>query len=221
MIPGVKLIVLGKQGAGKGTQCSRLARHYVVQHISTGDMFRMATASGSEFGKRLNEYMSKGDLVPDEVVLGVVKERLEQRDVQERGFLLDGFPRTAAQAEGLTKLLYPDELELAIDLELPTEEALRRLASRLVCESCNAIYSDSAPPQEDHICDVCGGNVTRRADDNEAAIRHRLELYEEQTEPLISYYLERDKLVTVDAVGSPDEVTARLIRAIDRRRGRL
>ena len=221
MIPGVKLIVLGKQGAGKGTQCSRLARHYVVQHISTGDMFRMAKASGTEFGRKLDEYMSKGLLVPDDVVLGVVKERLAQRDVQERGFILDGFPRTVHQADGLTKILEPDELELAIDLELPTELAMERLATRLVCESCNAIYSDAAPPAVDHVCDNCGGEVSRRNDDNEDAIRQRLALYEKETEPLISFYLERDKLVTVDAVGSPDEVTARRVRAIDRRRGRL
>lgn len=219
MIPGARLIILGKQGAGKGTQSVRLARHYVVPHISTGDIFRTAERSGSEFGMQLAMYMSAGSLVPDEVVLGVIKERLEQHDTLHRGFILDGFPRTAAQAEGLSKLLSPEDIDLAVDLEIPTELAHTRLISRRVCQTCGTNYSLETPPKQAWTCDVCGGHVERRSDDNEDAIRERLHRYEVDTEPLIAWYLERDKLVQVDAVGSPDEVTARLVRSIDRRRG--
>lgn len=219
MVPGARLIIFGKQGAGKGTQSVRLARHYVVPHISTGDMFRAAQRAGTEFGRQLAEYMSAGQLVPDEVVLGVVKERLEQHDTLHRGFILDGFPRTAAQAEGLSKLLAPEDIDVAVDLEIPTEIAHDRLISRRVCQSCGTNYSVETPPKVDWTCDVCGGTVERRADDNEQAIVERLRLYEMDTAPLIAWYLERDKLVQVDAVGTPDEVTGRLIRSIDRRRG--
>lgn len=218
MVPGARLVILGKQGAGKGTQCVRLARHYVVPHISTGDMFRAAEKSGSEFGRKLAEYMNAGELIPDEVVLGVVRERLEQDDTSRRGFILDGFPRTVRQAEELSRMLHPRDLDLALDLEVDTDVVLARLASRRVCEDCGTNYSTASPPRVDWTCDVCGGEVVQREDDTEEAIRRRLKLYEEQTEPLISWYLERDILVAVDGMGHPDEVTRRLVRAIDARR---
>jgi adenylate kinase len=218
VVPGVRLVILGKQGAGKGTQCTRLSHHYVVPHISTGEMFRAAARAGTEFGKRAREYMEAGELIPDEVVVGVVKERLEQDDTKARGFVLDGFPRTAQQAEALAELLAPDDIDLAIDLEVPTSVVLRRLAGRRVCMDCGTNYSVDAPPKVDWTCDACGGEVVQREDDTEAAIRRRLDLYERQTAPLISWYLERDKLVTVNGVGHPDEVMSRLIRAIDHRR---
>jgi adenylate kinase len=212
------LVILGKQGAGKGTQCSRLARHYVVPHISTGDMFRAAVRQGTEFGKKAKEYMDAGELVPDEVVIGVVGERLEQDDTANRGFILDGFPRNVHQAEALDELLAPIGLDLSIDLEVPTRIVLTRLASRRVCTTCGTNYSTDAPPSEDWTCDVCGGEVIQREDDTETAIARRLRIYEDETEPVLSWYLERDKLTTVDGTGTPDQVTARLIRAIDRRR---
>ena len=219
MVPGARLVILGKQGAGKGTQCSRLARHYVVPHISTGDMFRAAVRQGTEFGRKAKEYMDAGELVPDEVVIGVVGERLEQDDTANRGFILDGFPRNVKQAEALDALLAPVGLDLAIDLEVPTAIVLRRLASRRVCTTCGTNYSvDSPPVGEDGSCDVCGGEVIQREDDTETAIARRLRIYEDETEPVLSWYLERDKLTTVDGTGSPDQVTARLVRAIDRRR---
>lgn len=210
-------MVLGKQGAGKGTQCVRLARHYAVPHISTGDMFRAAVKSGSEFGRKAFEFMESGELVPDEVVIGVVRERASQDDARLRGFVLDGFPRTVNQAEALDKILAPEGVELVVDLEVPTEVVLKRLASRRVCIDCGTNYSMEKPPTDDWTCDVCGGKVVQRQDDTESAIRRRLELYEEQTAPLIAWYLTRDKLVTVDGVGEPDRVTSRLIGAIDRR----
>lgn len=218
MVPGVRLLILGKQGAGKGTQCVRVARHYVVPHISTGDMFRAAGRMGTEFGARAKEYMDAGELVPDEVVIGVVRERMNQDDTANRGFILDGFPRTTHQADALFDMLQPRGIDLAIDLELPTDAALRRLASRRVCQVCGTNYSTEVRPKHDWTCDNCGGEVVQREDDREDAIRRRLEIYERQTEPLIAWYLSRDKLVTIDAVGHPDEVFRRLVRAVDRRR---
>jgi adenylate kinase len=217
VVPGTRLVVLGKQGAGKGTQCVRLARHYAVPHISTGDMFRVAVKSGSEFGRKAFEFMESGELVPDDVVIGVVKERLSQDDARLRGFVLDGFPRTVNQAEALDRILAPNGVELVVDLEVATEVVLKRLASRRVCIDCGTNYSTEKPPTENWTCDVCGGKVVLRQDDTVGAIRRRLELYEEQTAPLIAWYLTKDKLVTVDGVGEPDRVTSRLIGAIDRR----
>ena len=217
MLPGPRLAILGKQGAGKGTQCVRLARHYVIPHISSGDMFRAELRSGSEAGQRLNEFMAAGNLIPDDVVNDIMKHRLEQDGTKDKGFLLDGFPRTTNQAEALFKLLAPDELDMAIDLQAPTDVVLTRLAGRRVCQDCGANYSVDHPPKVDWTCDVCGGEVIQRADDTEDAIKRRLSLYEKETEPLIAWYLSRDKLVTVDGLGDQDTVTRRLIRAIDRR----
>ena len=212
-------MILGKQGAGKGTQCARLARHYVVPHISTGDMLRAAARSHSEFGRKAKEYMDAGDLVPDEVMIGLVQERLDYDDTSARGFILDGFPRTDGQAEALANFLADDRpLDLAIDIELPTESALERLASRRVCDVCGAIYSSAQPPHLNWTCDFCGGEVVQREDDQPEAIKRRLDLYEEQTSPLIAWYLERDHLVTIDGLGHPDEVFRRMVRAIDSRR---
>lgn len=220
MIPGARLVVLGKQGAGKGTQCVRLARHYVVPHISTGDMFRAAVKGGTEFGRKAKEYMDAGELVPDDVVIGVVRERLDQDDTKERGFCLDGFPRTVVQAEALETLLAPRGLDLVLDLEVPTEVVLRRLASRRVCQDCGSNYSVDNPPRSAWTCDSCGGEVVVREDDNVGAIKRRLDLYEKETAPLIAWYMKVDKLVAVDGIGTPDEVTHRLVRAIDARRAR-
>jgi adenylate kinase len=220
VIPGARLVILGKQGAGKGTQCVRLARHYVVPHISTGDMFRAAVKSGTEFGQRAKQYMDAGELIPDEVVVGVVRERLDQDDTLHRGFILDGFPRTVQQAEALTVMLAPQDIDMAIDLDVDTDIVLRRLASRRVCSTCGANYSTESPPKYDSTCDTCGGEVVQRDDDKEDAIARRLKLYEDETAPLIEWYLERDKLVVIDGSGSPDRVTDRLVGAIDRRRER-
>jgi adenylate kinase len=181
-------------------------------------MFRAAVKSRSEFGVRAQQYMEAGELIPDEVVIGVVRERLDQDDTKMRGFILDGFPRTAHQAEALAKLLVPGDLDMAVDLEVPTEIVLKRLAARRVCSDCGTNYSTDSPPKENWTCDVCGGEVVQRPDDTEASIRRRLALYESETEPLIAWYLGRDQLVTVDGMGKHDDVTGRLVRAIDTRR---
>ncbi|MST34009.1 adenylate kinase, partial [Acidimicrobiaceae bacterium USS-CC1] len=198
MNPGARLLILGKQGAGKGTQALRLSRHYVVPHISTGDTFRQAVRSGSEFGQKARQYLDAGDLVPDEIVIGMVRERLTRSDTSHRGFVLDGFPRTVAQADALAKMLNPHGLDLALDLEIDTASVLTRLASRRVCVDCGANYSViDNPPRVPGLCDVCGGEVVQRDDDTEAAIRRRLELYEQETAPLIAWYEERDLLTRV------------------------
>lgn len=220
MVPSVRLVLLGKQGAGKGTQCVRLSRHYVVPHISTGDMLRAATKSGTDFGKKADEYMRAGELVPDEVMIEVVRHRLDQHDTKNRGFLLDGFPRTVAQAEALDETLAPRGLDLVLDLEVDTDVVLERLASRRVCSVCQSNYGIDKPPRYFSICDHCGGELFQRDDDTVDAIRRRLELYESATAPLIEWYLTRNKLAAVDGLGSPDRVTSRLVRAIDNRRFR-
>jgi adenylate kinase len=211
--------MMGRQGSGKGTQSVRLARHYVVPHISTGDILRASVKTGTEFGCRANKYMSAGKLVPDDVVIGMVQERLSETDTRKRGFILDGFPRTAAQAEALDAILEKLEmpLDLAINIEVPMEEAIRRLVSRRVCSSCGTIYSTASPPKYDWTCDVCSGEVEQRVDDTEDAIRTRLEAYESDTAPLIAWYLERDLFANIDGVGAPDVVLDRMTRAIDHR----
>jgi adenylate kinase len=212
-------VILGKQGAGKGTQCARLARHYVVPHISTGDMLRAAARSQTVFGEKAKQFMDAGELVPDEVMIGLVRERLDYEDTSARGFILDGFPRTREQAQALHEFLADDRpLDLAIDIELPTEAALKRLAARRVCDVCGAIYSADQPPHLNWTCDFCGGEVVQREDDQPDAIKRRLDLYEEQTAPLIAWYLERDHLVTIDGMGHPDQVFQRMVHAIDGRR---
>ncbi len=218
MVPGARLVILGKQGAGKGTQCARLARHFVAPHISTGDMLRAAARSQTEFGRQAQKFMDAGDLVPDEVMIGLVKERLDYDDTAFRGFILDGFPRTTTQAQSLADLLGDKPLELVVDIVLPTDEALARLASRRVCNVCGAIYSVERPPHVDWTCDHCGGEVVQREDDRPEAIRRRLDLYEQQTAPLIRWYRDRDILVSVDGLGRPDEVFRRIVGALEMRR---
>ncbi|MGH9093766.1 MAG: adenylate kinase [Acidimicrobiales bacterium] len=219
MNPGARLVILGKQGAGKGTQALRISRHYVVPHIATGDMFRSAVRSGSEFGQKAKQFLDDGDLVPDDVVVGVVRERLTHDDTTHRGFILDGFPRTVNQAEALAEILEPKGLDLVANLEVDTETDLSRLASRRVCVDCGANYSiTDNPPRVQGICDVCGGEVVQRDDDTEAAIRRRLELYEQETAPLISWYEERGLLASIVATGAPDEVTDRLVGEVDHRK---
>ena len=216
MVPGARLVILGKQGAGKGTQCVSLSRHYVIAHISTGEIFRAAAKSGTEFGRKAKEFMDAGELVPDEVVNGLVRERLTKDDTK-RGFLLDGYPRNVHQAETLDSMLHPRGIDLVIDIEVATEVVLKRLAGRRVCVDCGTNYSLDVPHDEDWSCDRCGGKVIQREDDTEYAIKRRLRLYEEQTEPLIAWYMGRDKLVSIDGVGTAERVTARIVQAIDAR----
>ncbi len=220
MARGTRLVILGKQGAGKGTQAGRLARQFGVPRVSTGDMFRSAVKSGSQWGQKAASYMDSGELVPDDVVIGMVEERLARDDAEDGGFVLDGFPRSVAQAEALDEILEDHAVDLVISLDVPTEVVLRRLAGRRVCENCEANYGIDAPPDQNWTCDRCGGKVIQREDDTEAAISRRLELYEQQTAPLIAWYLSTDRLASVDGEGAPDIVTGRILRAIENRLGK-
>lgn len=214
---GVRLVVLGRQGAGKGTQCVRLSRHYVVPHISTGDMLRAAVKAETELGRKAGELMAAGDLVPDDIMVGIVEERLADDDTSRRGYILDGFPRTVAQADALAQITAARPLDIVVDLDVPTEIVLERLASRRVCVDCGANYSlENLPRYGD--CDNCGGEVVQRQDDTPAAIKHRLDEYEHKTAPLIEWYSDRDLLVVIDGQGPLDEVTKRVTAAIDARR---
>jgi adenylate kinase len=218
VVPGARLVVLGKQGAGKGTQCVRLSHHYVVPHVSTGDMLRAAVKQGTAIGLKAKDQMDRGELLGDELIMDMVEERLQESDVRARGFVLDGCPRTVAQAERLAEILAPFDLDLAIDIEIHTSQVLRRLAARRVCMDCGANYSLSAPPLINWTCDVCGGEVVQREDDTEEAISRRLELYEYQTAPLIDWYKFRNQLQSVPGTGSPDAVTRRMVKVIEDRR---
>jgi len=210
--------VLGKQGAGKGTQCVRLSHHYVVPHISTGDMLRMAVKGGSDLGMKVKETMDSGELLGDDLIMEMVAERLAEPDARARGFILDGCPRTTRQAEVLAGLMAPGDIDLTVDIEVPTTQVTKRLAGRRVCVDCGSNYSVSAPPRMNWTCDVCGGEVVQREDDTEDAIRRRLQLYEWQTTPLISWYEDRGQLAKVSGVGSPDAVLRRIIRVVEDRR---
>jgi len=183
-----------------------------------GDMLRAMHKSGSDLSQRLAKFMRAGELVPDDVVIAVVDHRLDQDDTRHGGFIVDGFPRTAAQAEGLSSLLAPDDIDLCIDLEVDPAVVLGRLSKRRVCEECSTIYSVDRPPRMDWTCNVCGGDVVQREDDTEEAISRRLELYEQETAPLIAWYRERERLVVVSGSGSTDTVTTRLVRAINHHR---
>lgn len=217
MTSGVRLVVLGRQGAGKGTQAVRLSRHYVVPHISTGDMLRAAVRAGSDLGRQAGKIMAAGDLVPDDLMVGIVEERLGHDDTR-RGYILDGFPRTVEQAEALAEITAARPLDLVIDLEVVTDVVVARLASRRVCEDCGTNYSSDQPPRYDMRCDNCGGNVIQREDDTPEAIKHRLDAYEAKTAPLIEWYKDRSMLEVVDGLGPVDVVTKRLIDVIEARR---
>jgi len=217
MSAGVRLVILGKQGAGKGTQCVQLSRHYVVPHISTGDMFRAAMKSGTQMGLLARTFVDDGQLVPDEVVIGIIAERLSDKDARGRGFILDGFPRTVHQAQALSELLLPGRLDIVIDLAVDTALVLQRLASRRVCSSCGHNYSVQKPPKFNWNCDHCGGEVVQRPDDKPEAIQTRLDLYESQTSPLIEHYCHEGLLETMDGAKPMDEVFIDIVMAIDTR----
>ena len=197
----------------------RLSHHYVVPHVSTGDMLRAAVKQGTAVGLKAKDQMDRGELLGDDLIMEMVAERLGESDVRARGFILDGCPRTVAQAEQLASVLAPYDLDLAIDIEIHTSQVLRRLAARRVCTDCGANYSLSSPPLINWTCDVCGGEVVQREDDTEEAIERRLELYERQTAPLIEWYRDRSQLASVPGTGSPDAVTRRMVKVIEQRRG--
>ena len=218
MIPGARLILLGRQGAGKGTQCVRLSRHFVVPHISTGDMLRAAVREGSELGRLAKAVMDDGGLVGDDVMVGLVRERLTRPDARGRGYVLDGFPRTVPQAVALDEITDDQPIDMVVDLDVPRQMVLLRLSSRRVCRDCGTNYMATDVDRSPWLCEVCGGDVMQRDDDTPEAINRRLDLYEEQTAPLIEFYQRTSRLVVVDGVASPDEVFRRLVDAVSARR---
>lgn len=218
-INGVRLVMLGRQGAGKGTQCVRLAAHFGEPHISTGDMLRAAAAAGTPFGLKVKDIMDAGALVSDDVMIGVVEERLDEQDAA-RGYILDGFPRTVPQGEQLEVITQDRPLDLVINLDVPEDVVVGRITKRRVCTTCGTNYSVDAPPTHGWTCDVCGGEVVQRPDDTEEAVLERLALYASETLPLLPFYEEKGILAQVDGIGAADEVTARLIAAVDKRPSR-
>jgi adenylate kinase len=197
----------------------RLSRHYVVPHISTGDMLRTAAREGSELGLMAKQIMEEGGLVGDEVMIGLVDERLRKPDADSRGYILDGFPRTVAQAQALQRITDDKPIHVVIDLDVPREIVLERLSSRRVCRDCGTNYTAVVPhDRKMWICDVCGGDVEQRADDTPDAVNRRLDLYETQTAPLITHYSKMGLLAVVNGVGHPDHVFKRVCETVDERR---
>lgn len=216
MSPRLNLIVLGKQGAGKGTQCTVLALKYGIPHVSTGDILRNAVKAGSELGQRVASVLEAGELVHDDLVNALVRERFTEADAQ-RGVLLDGFPRTLNQAEALEAMLGSDGIKLCINLDVAKELVIRRLSSRRVCQECAATYKDTDVEAISGTCTNCGGDVIQRTDDHPDAIRTRLETYERDTEPLLTFYGQREILVTVNGDQSPDDVTNAIVSVLHER----
>ena len=212
----LNLVILGKQGAGKGTQCERLSARYSIPHVSTGDILRSAIQVDSSLGRSVASILDAGALVPDDVVIKLVEDRLEELDARG-GALLDGFPRTIAQAEALEDLLGDDGIKLCINLEVPTELATQRLSTRRVCQECGAIYKETDVEAISGTCSKCGGDVIQRADDYPNAIRQRLEAYVRSTEPLLAFYEARGLLVTVNGDQKPDDVTVAIQSVISLR----
>lgn len=206
----MKLILLGAPGAGKGTVAKLLTKIDGSVQISTGDILRAAVAAGTELGKQAEAAMKAGDLVSDDLIMGIMEERLKEDDCKN-GYLLDGFPRTIPQAEALTVLLdkMGEKLDAVVNIDVPREVILDRLTTRRTCESCGAIYNvKSNPPKEEGVCDACGGPVTQRDDETEEAIGNRLDVYNEKTAPLAGYYEEQGQLLTVEATSSDAVIDA-------------
>lgn len=206
---------MGPPGAGKGTQAQVVAAHQSVVQISTGDIFRANVSQGTSLGKQAREYMDAGDLVPDEITVGMVRDRLTEPDAA-KGFLLDGFPRTVPQAVQLDEILrFDGGLNVVLELVVDDGEVVRRLSGRRTCRSCGHIWHvDFDPPSTAGTCDICAGELFQRDDDQAETIRHRLDVYYDQTAPLIGYYAERGILVGIDAMGPVDDVTDRATAAL-------
>ena len=213
----MRLVLVGPPGAGKGTQAQFIAEHLSVPKISTGDIFRANVSSGTPLGLQAKAYMDRGDLVPDDVTIDMVRNRLAEDDAA-KGFLLDGFPRTVPQAEVLDDILQDirgTKLDVVLELVVEKDEVVRRLSGRRTCRTCNHIWHlDFDPPAVDGICDLDGGELYHRDDDQAETIINRLEVYDAQTAPLVNYYAERGVLIGIDATGPVDDVTQRAIDAL-------
>ncbi|MEU1785927.1 adenylate kinase [Streptomyces sparsogenes] len=208
----MRIVLVGPPGAGKGTQAAYLAKNLSIPHISTGDLFRANISQGTPLGRQAQEYMRAGQLVPDEVTIGMAEDRMRQPDAAQ-GFLLDGFPRNLAQAEALDGFLRDNQIALdaVLDLEVPEDEVVRRIAGRRICrnDSSHVFHVTGAPPKTEGVCDACGGELYQREDDSEETVRKRLEVYHRETEPIIDYYKAKGQVVTIPALGKVSEVTQR------------
>ena len=214
----MRVVLVGPPGAGKGTQAQFLASHLSIPKISTGDIFRDNVSHGTKLGRQAQKYMERGDLVPDEVTIAMVTDRLADDDTQA-GFLLDGFPRNLPQAETLKKMLasWDTKLDVVLELVVDDDEVVRRLSGRRGCRRCGRIWHVVFdPPVLPGICDDCGGELFQRDDDREETIRHRLEVYQQQTTPLVSFYADEGTLLGLDATGPVDEITERALSALRR-----
>ena len=208
----MNIILLGPPGSGKGTQAKLLVETFNIPQISTGDILRAAVTAQTELGKQAKSYMNSGALVPDDLVVKIVQERLKEQDCA-RGFILDGFPRTVAQAEALEKLALT--LEAAINVQVDNSELMKRLTGRRTCRTCGAMYHIYfGPPRKDGVCDKCTGELYQRDDDMEATIQNRLVVYGEQTDPLIQWYQNKNILHTVNGIGSVQEIFDRIVGAL-------
>lgn len=213
----MRLIMLGLPGAGKGTQADLLAKKLNIPRISTGDMFREALQSETELGQQVRRYVERGELVPDYVTVALVKERLSHPDAQA-GFILDGFPRTVPQAEALNETLAEARrpLDAAVFIDVPQEEAIRRISERRVCSHCGATFGAGSPEVAAGTCSTCGGPLVQRPDDSEETARHRVQVYMEQTQPVVDFYRADDKLVRVNGNQAVEEVLADIIAGLSR-----
>ncbi len=214
----MRLVLVGPPGAGKGTQAQFIASHFVIPKISTGDIFRHNVSQGTPLGLEAKKYMDAGDLVPDDVTIGMVRDRLAEDDAKD-GFLLDGFPRNVQQAEVLDDLLRElgGFLDVVLELVVDDDEVVRRLSGRRTCRTCGHVWHlDFDPPSSPGVCDECGGELFQRDDDKPETIRHRLEVYAEQTAPLVDYYADRGLLFGIDATGPVEDVTERSVAVLRR-----
>ena len=212
----LRTILLGPPGAGKGTQAVKIVEKYGVPHISTGDIFRENIKNGTELGKKAQEYMNRGELVPDDLVIDLATSRLLEPDC-ENGFLLDGFPRTVYQAEKLDEFLsaHDSKIDVVLDIAVAKEELIIRLTGRRVCKTCGASFHVvNIPPREEGVCDYCGGELIQRADDNLETVTNRIDVYESQTMPLINYYEEAGNIAHIDGANGLDSVFADIVKAI-------
>ncbi|MTI82500.1 MAG: adenylate kinase [Firmicutes bacterium] len=212
----MNLLIMGPPGAGKGTQAERLVKEVDITHISTGDMFRAAIKEGTDMGKKAKEFMDQGALVPDEVVVGMVKERLSKPDC-EKGFLLDGFPRTLEQAKSLDETLKDLNIKIdgVINIAVPRERLMARLTGRRICKDCGVSFHVMFnKPKEEGKCDACGGELYQRSDDNEEAVGKRLDVYEQQTQPLIDYYTNQGLLLEINGDQDINKVLDDVLAAV-------
>ena len=210
----MKIIMLGAPGAGKGTQAKRIAQRYGIPHVSTGDIFRANIKNGTELGMKAKAYMDAGNLVPDEITIGMLLDRIHEADC-EKGYVLDGFPRTIPQAESLTAALKErgEKMDYAIDVDVPDENIVSRMSGRRACLACGATYHIAYnPPKKEGVCDQCGEPLVLRKDDKPETVKNRLEVYHQQTQPLIDYYKKEGILAQVDGTQNMDQVFEDIVK---------